>query len=304
MSLTLVILAAGRGSRFGGDKPLAEVGPAGQSLFEYSVYDAHKAGIKHVVFVVSAECDVSEYESRLANYRNDLKIEFVVQNLTTGIHSDISNPAVRSRSKPWGTAHAVLVCKQSIKNPFVVINADDYYGRSNFTHVADYLLQNSSDPKTCTLPGYKLENTLSHSGGVNRGICSVDSDSYLSSIHEIKNIYLNRDLSLHADEDESNIDIKLDSIVSMTFWGFHPSFFNLLESAFQSFLNETNDLANDEFVITEPVNQAASSGEVRARVIPTSETWKGVTYAEDTEAVRIFIAELTKAGRYPTLRTN
>ena len=302
MSLTLVILAAGRGSRFGGDKPLAEVGPAGQSLFEYSVYDAHKAGFKHIVFVVSADCDVSEYKNRLASYLDELKIEFVVQNLKKSVPENISNPAIHSRNKPWGTGHAVLVCRQSIKNPFVVINADDYYGRSNFTHIADYLLQNRSDPKACTLPGYRLENTLSHSGGVNRGICSVDSDSYLSSIHEIKNIYLDKHLSLHADE--SNIHINLNSIVSMTFWGFHPSFFNLLESTFQTFLNETNDLANDEFVITEPVNQATRSGKIRARVIPTSEIWKGVTYAEDTDEVRKFIAELTEAGRYPELRAN
>jgi len=282
MSLTLVILAAGRGSRFGGNKPLASVGPSGQSLFEYSIYDAHKAGFKHVVFVVNAEQDVSEYTDRLNIYRNSINIEFAVQKLTTGVSSDLHSTAIDSRSKPWGTAHAVLVCKRYVNNPFVVINADDYYGRTNFITIADYLLKHSEDPKLCTLPGYKLENTLSNTGGVNRGICAVDANSFLTSIHEVKNIYLGDNSSLRSDDTGDKIKITLDSIVSMTFWGFHPSIFNVLESAFESFLRETSDLINDEFVITEPVNQAVKSKWVNAKLIPTSETWKGVTYADDT----------------------
>ncbi len=298
MSLTLVILAAGKGSRFGGDKPLAEVGPSGQSLFEYSVYDAFKAGFKHVIFVVSPKQDTTEYSQRLACYQGRLKVEFVVQKLSD-ISREISNPASDSRVKPWGTGHAVLVCRDNISNPFVVINADDYYGRLNFKHVGDYLQKKSTDPLVCTLPGYSLKNTLSDSGGVNRGVCSEDSDGYLTSIHEVKNICLKVNDSLHTDPAANNITVNLDSIVSMTFWGFHPSFFDVLERAFQSFLADTADLSNDEFYIPDAVNLAIKSGEVRARLIPTSEKWKGVTYAEDLSEVRDFMNGLTDAGHYP-----
>ena len=304
MSLTLVILAAGRGSRFGGNKPLASVGPSGQSLFEYSIYDAHKAGFKHVVFVVNAEQDVSEYTDRLEGYQNSINIEFAVQNLTAGVSNDVPNATIDTRSKPWGTAHAVLVCKRYINNPFVVINADDYYGRSNFSTIAEYLLKNSEDPKLCTLPGYKLENTLSNTGGVNRGVCSVDVNGFLTSIHEVKNIHLDAHSSLRSDDIKENIKITPAATVSMTFWGFHPSIFNLLENEFESFLRKTNDVINDEFVITEPINQAVRSNRINAKIFPTSETWKGVTYADDTNEVRNFIAELTDAGFYPPSRSD
>lgn len=275
MPLTLVILAAGKGRRFGGDKPLAAVGPSGQSLFEYSIYDAFNAGFKHVVFVVSEDQHTSEYSDRLSAYGNQLKIEFVVQAIAT------------PRIKPWGTAHAVLVCQNKISNPFVVITADDYYGRLNFEKIGNYLLENSLDPLVSAMPGYKLENTMSHSGSVNRGICSVGPDGYLVSIHEGKNI------------SHDGAWFNNDSIVSMTFWGFHPSIFTILEIAFQAHLAESTDLINDEFYIPKAVDLAIKSGMARVKVFQISEKWKGVTYAEDVAGVREYISELTDAGFYP-----
>ena len=296
MSLTLVILAAGRGSRFGGNKPFAQVGPNGQSLFEYSVFDAVQAGFDHIVFVVSAEQNTAQYSDRLKGLDANLKIEFVVQNMTDGSDSEKFRLACESRSKPWGTGHALLVCKDKINNPFVVINADDYYGRMNFQLIGEYLIENKADPEVCTLPGYRLENTLSSTGGVNRGVCSVDSNGYLMSIREVTNIIRADDSSYSCD---NNIAIDNDSFVSMTFWGFHSSFFNFLESSFHSYIHESADLIGSEFFIPLAVDAAIKSGAVKVRLLPTSEVWKGVTYAEDVGEVRNFIADLTNTGFYP-----
>jgi len=297
MSLTLIILAAGKGSRFGGNKPLAKVGPSGQSLFEYSIHDAFKAGFKHVIFVVNPEQNVCEYKQRLTSYNGQLKVEFVVQENTTGISSERKTEC--RRSKPWGTGHAVLICRDKVENLFAVINADDYYGFSNFKNIGDYILNNNQYPSTCALPGYRLKNTLSKAGGVNRGVCSTDTDGYLTSIHEVKNIHLKADNTLSNDSVEAGIVVTPDSIVSMTFWGFHPSFFTLLEREFQSFLGNTKDPAADEFYLPTAVNQALRRGEIKPRLIPTSEIWKGVTYAGDLHEVKKYILKLTDAGVYP-----
>ena len=312
MSLTLVILAAGKGTRFGGNKQLAEVGPDGQSLFEYSVHDAFSAGFQQVVFVVDAEQDTTVYKERLAGIGDDLKIDFVVQDLTTGIadqKSDLPDGArnearSKPRSKPWGTGHAVLVCRDIVTNPFVVINADDYYGRTNFEVIGNYLLDNRHDPQACALPGYRLKNTLSITGGVNRGVCSVGSDGYLTSIDEVKNIYVDDNMSLATDPTESSVVINGDSIVSMTFWGFHPSIFVLYETAFRSFLENTKDLINDEFYIPLVIDLAIRHDVVKPKLFPTTEKWKGVTYADDLDEVKNYLAELTVAGLYPESRTS
>jgi len=298
MSLTLVILAAGMGSRFGGNKPLAQIGPSGQSLFEYSVYDAVNAGYEHVVIVVSAEQDTTEFSDRLARYGDKLKIDFAVQSINTGI-SEKFKSQLSTRDKPWGTGHAVLVCEGLIDNPFVVINADDYYGRTNFKLIGEYLKKNEQSSNVCTLPGYVLENTLSHSGGVNRGVCSVDSEGYLTSICEVKNIHKKGRELRYSEPQDSTVTVTGDSIVSMTFWGFHHSIFKLLNSSFETFLNETADIENDEFYIPTPVNQAVTTGELRVKLIPTSEHWKGVTYAEDVKEVSDYMVGLSENGLYP-----
>ena len=297
MSLSLVIMAAGLGSRFGGDKPLAEVGPDGQSLFEYSVHDAFKAGFKHVIFVVNDQQDTAEFSSRLQRYADELKVEFVVQSLTAFVNPQKFGQQF-VRTKPWGTAHAVLVCRGHIHNPFVVINADDYYGRENFKKIGSYLLANSGNPQTCVLPGYRLDNTLSRSGGVNRGICKISFDGYLESIVETKNIFLDQLNSPHADQSDNHILIENDSTVSMTFWGFVPSIFDIFEHEFSVFLNNTADVEQDEFYIPYAVNLAIEADLLRVKVCGTSEIWKGLTYADDQSEVKAFIYKLIEAGEY------
>lgn len=299
MPLSLVVLAAGKGRRFGGDKPMAAVGPTGQSLFEYSIYDAFNAGFKHVVFVVNNTQDVTEYSDRLSIYGAQLKIEFIVQDLATGLGRDKAHQAEVGRAKPWGTAHAVLVCRSNINNPFVVITADDYYGRLNFELVGNFLQDKSHDPLVGAMPGYLLKNTMSRSGSVNRGLCSVDPDGYLAAIREVRDISLDN-ASLPCVEQVENQDVlNNDSIVSMTFWGFHPSIFATLECAFQSFLHESTDLINDEFYIPQAVDLAIKSGKARVKVFQSTEKWKGVTYADDMVEVREYLAELSDAGLYP-----
>jgi len=302
MSLSMVILAAGRGSRFGGDKPLAEVGTEGQSLFEYSVHDAVQSGFKQVVFVVNEEQDTSVFKHRLDNYGDHLQVDFAVQSLETGTKSSAIDITNLARVKPWGTGHAVLACQELIYNPFIVINADDYYGRENFQRIGQYLLDHANNPKTCALPGYHLNNTLSLSGSVNRGICRVDSDGYLVSIAEIKGI--TQDTSgLYSANDVKHDSLADESIVSMTFWGFQPSIFEVLNTGFKSFLSESRDLVESEFYIPDAIDRAVKTGALKVRVFPTSEKWKGLTYAADIDEVRSFIASLAVQGDYAELHS-
>jgi len=297
MALSLLIMAAGLGSRFGGNKPLAEVGPNGQALFEYSVYDAIKAGIKHMVFVVNAQQDTTEFSDRLKHYTSELKIDFVVQSLCDAT-GDVGIPQAQGRKNPWGTAHAVLVCREFLRNPFMVINADDYYGPSHYNKIGNYLLGNSVDEQRCALPGYRLENTLSPSGGVNRGICELDPDDFLKSIHEVKNIRRDQSTRLLYDQTVKPLSLRSNSIVSMTFWGFVPSVFKLLDAEFKRFLMETSDLLRDEFLLPRFVNQAISTDKLKVKMFDTEQIWKGLTFAEDLPEVRLFIKQLSASGLY------
>ena len=290
MELTLVIMAAGRGTRFGGDKPLAAVGPNGESLFEYSVRDAVGAGFTRVVFVVSLNQNTVVFSERLSSYKNRLSVDFVIQKNDTAVDSDLMRG--KQRLRPWGTGHAVLVCRAVIDTPFVVINADDYYGPSSFRIIGDFLRDTVEFPDTAALPGYALKNTLSGSGGVNRGICTVTGDGYLRSICEYKNIsQIKENLSWDHPHAGDSI-ISPDVCVSMTFWGFHPEIFSLLNTAFTDFLQITSDIENDEFYIPAAVDFAITSGLLRVKVFPSSEQWRGITYAEDVATVRSFIQSL------------
>lgn len=297
MSLSLVIMAAGLGSRFGGNKPLAAVGPDGQSLFEFSVYDAFRAGIKHIVFVVNEQQDTTEFSDRLKHYAQGLKIEFVVQSLRyRSEYFQIQKKL--DRVKPWGTAHAVLVCREHIQNPFIVINADDYYGPSQFKKIGRYLLDNASNAQCCALPGYRLENTLSRSGGVNRGVCQIDSGGFLESIQEVKNIRRDQTQSLQSNQYQNTVSLSNNAIVSMTFWGFMPSVFRMLDAEFMLFLKSRPDLSEDEFLLPEIINRAIKAKGLSVKMFETLETWKGLTFAEDTTEVRAFISKLTASGLY------
>lgn len=299
VALTLIILAAGKGSRFGGDKPLASVGPDGQALFEYSVSDAVEAGFNHIVFVVRDLQQISIYAERLRVFDSRVKLQFVQQTLDSGAPSGFCRRIVSMREKPWGTAHAVLVCRDYIDNPFAVINADDYYGPLNFTEVARYLLENSHDPAMCVLPGFQLKNTLSKAGSVNRGVCDVDSDGYLESVREMRQIHFRDEGTTLIDETETAV--AGDSIVSMTFWGFHPSIFDLFEKEFERFLDEARDISSDEFYIPVVVDIAIKRSLLRVKVLPTTEQWMGITYPSDVDAVQEFLLRKSVEGDYSTI---
>lgn len=291
MTLSLVILAAGKGSRFGGDKPFAQVGPNGQSLFEYSVHYALNAGFEHVLFVINETQNADQFSNPLKHYGKRLRVEFVVQPSSgTGLETADQDSAPQ-RSKPWGTGHAVLVCKERIDNPFVVINADDYHGRDGFIKIGRYLSEHSSNSKSSALVGYTLGNTLSRSGGVNRGVCTVGDDNYLESVYEVMNIKQDRHSSITADATEHPIALTPCSIVSMTFWGFQPELFSIFESAFQKFIKSSIDLVNDEFTIPEVVDMAIRTGTAQTKVLQTSAKWMGITYSQDLAEARDFFLQ-------------
>ncbi|MEM7256880.1 MAG: NTP transferase domain-containing protein [Pseudomonadota bacterium] len=300
MTLTLVILAAGKGSRFGGDKPMAVVGPQGQALFEYSVFDAVNAGFNHIVFVVSAQQQTEDFAARLAVYGRQIKLDFVRQSAELCVEKEVLDSMPGVREKPWGTAHAVLVCQDVINNPFAVINADDYYGRTNFAIVADHLRDYSHDPSMCVLPGYRLNDTLSRAGGVNRGICAINASGYLESVQEAKHITLHEDGLTLVDENQTVL--AGDSTVSMTFWGFHPAVFELFHNGFRQFLSHTQNILTDEFYIPTVVDSGIRGSQLYAKVLPTAEQWKGITFAEDVKEVRQFLALQTAKGFYPQRR--
>jgi len=296
-SLTLIVLAAGLGSRFGGNKHAAEVGPQGQCLFEYSVSDAIAAGFDHIVFVVSPTQSIDEIQNRLSLVNQNVKIDYAVQSVDTAVGT-AQQSKIRGRTKPWGTAHAVLACRHLINNPFALVNADDYYGAENFYSIAQFLLHNQNDPKSAAMSGYLLSNTLSESGAVNRGVCKVSQSNYLESIVEVKNISRSVDQGLHFDAAEQSLQLSDDSVVSMNFWGFQAEIFPYFQDAFTAFISNQDIGSDTEIVIPDVVDLAIAAKALSVKVLPTSALWQGLTHAEDLPAVRKFIAELVQRGDY------
>ncbi len=309
-SLTLIILAAGLGSRFGGNKHAAEVGPQGQCLFEYSVSDAIQAGFDHILFVVSPSQNTNEIGDRLKLHGSTAKIEYVVQSIDSDA---ITTSAMESRTKPLGTAHAVLVCRPYIQNPFALVNADDYYGAENFVAIARYLNDNRGNPKAAVMPGYRLSKTLSASGGVNRGVCRVNDSGYLEKIVEVENISAQAAIgkpSAQVSESNAALDFTCDdpaqevfedSIVSMNFWGFQPDIFTSFDALFCEFLNSPAIAAGGELVIPTVVDYAIKVNQLQVKVLPTNTQWQGLTHATDLDEVKRFIAALIEKGEYQML---
>lgn len=297
MTLSLVILAAGAGSRFGGKKQVHAVGPTGQVLFEYSVFDALLAGFERFIFVVDDTLDTNEIARRLQAMSKNIKVDYVVQELSayTGNHMQ----RVQSRSKPWGTAHAVLAAKPFIRDMYAVINADDFYARPVFSLIAKYLRKNRHNPSTGVMPGFELCNTLSESGGVNRGICTVDRQGYLRSIREVRNIRRDQQGVFSGESAIDDLNLTSDSVVSMTFWGFHPSSLSWFEKRFSAFLSNCADNDNAEFYIPAVVDFAINKGLTKVRVLPVNEAWMGMTYKDDVDEVRRRLQIKTQNGVYP-----
>mgnify|MGYP002639518854 CR=1 FL=1 len=294
MKPTLLILAAGIGSRYGGIKQMDEIGPSGESIIDYSIYDAIRSGFGKVVFVLNAKIidEFKEiYESRLFG---KIETEYILQELHNIPEGIKFNP---ERVKPWGTAHAVLVAKNVINEPFAVINADDFYGQDAYRACFENLISLTNEGTHYSMVGYKLKNTLSENGSVSRGICS-SKESYLYDVVERTKIYKSAEKVIFEENDIQN-EISGDSIVSMNFWGFTPKFFVQMEEYFKQFIIDNSDNLKAEFYIPFVVNNLINNSKAKVKVLTSDAKWFGVTYKEDKENTIKRIAELVNDGKYP-----
>lgn len=290
--ITLVVLAAGLGSRFGGLKQMEPLGPNGETLLDYSVYDAYNAGFTKVVFVIR-EFFAEDFKEKIGRRLEAfMEVEYVFQE----VNIQIPGIEISERQKPWGTNHAVLVCKDVVHEPFAVINSDDYYGKDGFTKVAQFLRE-SAAPDRYALIGYILKNTLSDSGTVNRGVCETDENGNLVSIEEVLKIQRRADGKVIRQD--IGTELSEDAIVSMNFWGFDPSYFERLESGFHDFVRKNKDNPTAEYYIPVLIDEMINNDEISLNVISSHDNWYGVTYVQDADRVRDAFVQLHENGAYP-----
>lgn len=294
MKPTLLILAAGMASRYGSMKQIQAFGPSGETIMDYSIYDAIKAGFSKVVFIIRkdfAEAFKAIVEPRL---EGKVEVDYVYQDLTS--HTDgYAIPA--DRTKPWGTAHAVLCAKGIVNEPFAVINADDFYGRDAFVKAYDFLTKDVNK-NTYSIIGYDLLKTLSDNGTVNRGVCVGDDQNNLVSIAERLNISMVNG-EVVCDDDASPKVLPKDSSVSMNFWCFDTSVFDYSAKLFKEFLAESGQAPKSEFFIPIVADRFINDQEGKIKIIPTTAQWFGVTYKEDAPMVKESLDQLIQAGEYP-----
>lgn len=297
MELTLLIMAAGMGTRYGGLKQFYTFGPNDETLLDYSIYDAIKAGFSKVVFVIRKEIE-NEFKStifkRISSY---IPVDYVYQEIDSYIPSNIIQA---KRKKPWGTGHAVLVAQNKVKGPFAVINADDFYGRQSYQLIADFLKTNSN-PKLYALVAYQLKKTLSAHGWVSRGVCNIDSRGNLQSITEHRKIAQDAENNLiDWQPNGKNIRLTGNEMVSLNLWGFQSNFFDFLNKKFQDFLQTQGQSPEAEFFLTFVVDEAIKENIASVAVLPTAENWFGVTYKDDGQMAREEIQKRIISGDYPT----
>jgi NDP-sugar pyrophosphorylase family protein len=294
MQPTLLILAAGMASRYGSMKQIQGFGPSGETIMDYSIYDAIRAGFKKVVFIIRkdfADDFKNIFEPKL---KGKVETDYVYQDL----HSFTGDyPVPADRTKPWGTAHAVLCAKDAIKEPFAVINADDFYGRDAFEKAYKFLTKEVS-PKLYCIIGYELAKTLSDNGTVSRGVCQVDDEGNLVSIAERTKIYQDGD-KITYEEGDKKFEVPFDSKVSMNFWAFDPSVFAYTEKIFGEFLTEQGANPKAEFFIPIIGDKLIHEGKGNIKVVPTGAQWFGVTYKEDAPEVQRNLNDLIRMGEYP-----
>ena len=294
MKPTLLILAAGMGSRYGGNKQMDAFGPNGETIIDYSIYDAIRSGFGKVVFIIResfAEEFRNQFEPKL---KGKIQTEYVMQEMDSFIEN-FEFPA--ERKKPWGTAHAVLCAKDVIHEPFAVINADDYYGSDGFEKAIKFLNEEESPKKYCVI-GYQLSKTISENGSVSRGVCEVDFEGNLIGIHERTKVFP-EDGKIYYTESAINVPMPPDTPVSMNFWGFDPNVFDYIQKLFIKFLQENANNPKAEFFIPVIADAYITEGKGKIKVIPTSSQWFGVTYKEDAANVKDSIRALIEAGVYP-----
>lgn len=291
--ISLVIMAAGIGSRFGGGiKQLEPVGPSGEIIMDYSIYDAIKSGFNKIIFIIRKDIE-KDFKEVIGN-----RIEKICKKLNVEVHyayqelenipNDFKVP--KDRKKPWGTGHAVLSCKDIIREPFVVINADDYYGKDSFKNIYEFLSENNNE---FCMAGFKLKNTLSDNGGVTRGICQVGKNDYLTEIIETSNIIK---VGEKAVVEGNEVDI--NSKVSMNMWGLTPEFINTLEQGFIEFLEKEVNNIKSEYLLPIFIGELLKENRIKVKVLETKDKWFGVTYKEDKELVKNSFKELIERREY------
>ena len=296
----LVIMAAGIGSRFGGGvKQLAPVGPNGEIIMDYSIYDALEAGFNKVVFIIRKDLEKDFKEIIGRRIEKIVEVEYAYQELDQ-LPEGFKKP--EDRTKPWGTGQAVLSAKELIKEPFAVINADDYYGKEAFVKVHDYLVKEQprqEETLSICMAGFILGNTLSDNGSVTRGVCQVDKDSHLVKVTETHNIVKTEDGAGVLQEDGSILPLDADSYVSMNMWGLTPEFLEVLEAGFVEFLSElTPEDSKKEYLLQTIVDGLIREKRAEVTLLETRDTWFGVTYKEDKQTVVDAFAELIRKGIY------
>lgn len=293
MPESLVILAAGMGSRYGGLKQLDPIGPGGETLMDYSVYDALRAGFSKLVFVIRRDME-AQFKSTIGQkFERRVQVQYAYQELEH-LPAGFSVPA--GRTKPWGTGHAVLSAADVIHEPFAAINADDFYGANSFRVLADHLRSGAPD---YAMVGFVLRNTLSEFGSVARGVCRVDGQGFLENVTEMTRIEKDGIRAKYTDADGQPHPLSGDEIVSLNMWGFPPSLFPRLKEEFAEFLRSHSNEHKAEFYIPSAVNKLVEIGQARVKVLRTPDRWFGITYRQDRESVLAGLNQLIARGHYP-----
>lgn len=298
MKPTLFVLAAGMGSRYGGLKQLDGLGPNGETIMDYSIFDAIRGGFGKIVFVIRKDFEEDFRKKIISKYENHIPVEVVFQSIDK-LPEGFTCPA--ERVKPWGTNHAVLMGKEVIREPFAVINADDFYGRDSFAVIGKFLSELPEGAKnTYCMVGFRVGNTLSESGTVARGICSTDENRHLTTVVERTEIMRINGVVSYKDENGEWVGIEDNTPVSMNMWGFTPDYFNYSEEYFIDFLKENIDKPKAEYYIPLMVNKLINDGTATVEVLDTTSRWFGVTYAVDRQGVVDKLQALADSGEYPS----
>ena len=294
MKPTLLVLAAGMGSRYGGLKQLDGIGPNGETIMEYSIYDAIKAGFGKVEFVIRKSFEAAFKEKFENKFEGQIELAYAFQEINFSLEGIEDMP---ERTKPWGTAHAVLAAKELINEPFAVTNADDYYGTEAYQLVADFLSQKAAKDHYAMI-GYVLSNTISDHGEVNRGVCNMDDNKHLLTMTERKGVGRAGDGTLYFTEEGVQYPLFESTIVSMNLFGFHQTIFAEIERGFEQFVRENYQNPTAEYYIPLIINKLIRSKTIKLAVIPTAEAWYGVTYQEDRPTVVAALQRLSNEGHY------
>lgn len=298
MKPTLFVLAAGMGTRYGGLKQIEALGPNGETIMDYSIYDAIKAGFGKVVFVIRQDFDEEFRRIIVSKYEKHIPVEIVYQGVNK-LPDGFTPPS--DRTKPWGTNHALMMGEEVINEPFAVINADDFYGSNSFQVLADFLRNIEGKKNQYAMVGYRLGNTLSEGGSVARGVCEVNQEGFLTGVVERTAIQRNQEgIIAFTDEQGQEVYLKEDTPVSMNMWGFTPDYFQHSTEAFKQFLTTNLHTNKSEFYIPSVINNLIQNGTSSCRVLDTTSKWFGVTYNTDKPLVIDKFKELHETGEYPT----